>query len=290
MQPTYEGKIQLGAAELFVRTFGNSSDDLIFVHGGPGWDHSYFLPFVLPLASNRKLTFFDLRDCGHSHSTRTSADQRRSYIDACVEDLKDLMTYMNLTSAHLLGFSLGGRIAMRFAEKYPEKIKKLVLASTTAFSGYRPLLEEKTEFKQRMTPERRQKVDNLWNLPGDEQGNATKAIAFEYIPLNIHNEAFFPVAEKALQKIAFTDLWGVGYSSDETASLSKRNYDGVLSNLNADICILHGENDLVFPVEIATRLHSALPSSQLHILASTGHLAHMEATEAWNSAVGNFLN
>lgn len=38
MQPTYEGKIQLAGVDLFVRTFGSSGDELIFMHGGPGWD------------------------------------------------------------------------------------------------------------------------------------------------------------------------------------------------------------------------------------------------------------
>jgi len=48
--------------------------------------------------------------------------------DVMARDLKDFMTDQNLKKAHLLGHSMGGKTVMRFAQLFPEKVNKLVVA------------------------------------------------------------------------------------------------------------------------------------------------------------------
>ena len=67
MQANFEGSINIGNnLNLFVRQFGKATRNLLFIHGGPDWDQSYFVPYVLPLAKDFRLTLFDMRGCGLS--------------------------------------------------------------------------------------------------------------------------------------------------------------------------------------------------------------------------------
>jgi hypothetical protein len=56
--PRFEGLVHLPDVRLFVRRFGDAGPDLVLVHGGPDWDHTYFLPYALPLAERLRLTLF----------------------------------------------------------------------------------------------------------------------------------------------------------------------------------------------------------------------------------------
>lgn len=63
--PEGAGLRQVGETRLFVEILGEG-DPIVFVHGGPGFDHSYFLPHVKPLADDYQLIFYDQRVSGRS--------------------------------------------------------------------------------------------------------------------------------------------------------------------------------------------------------------------------------
>jgi 3-oxoadipate enol-lactonase len=53
--------------------------------------------------------------------------------------------------------------------------------------------------------------------------------------------------------------------------------------------VIVGEEDEVTPPEVARQMAEAIPSAQLVVLPSAGHLANVEAPEAFNEAVRTFL-
>lgn len=64
----------------------------------------------------------DQRNHGHSpHSDEFS-------YELMAQDLKEFFTDQNIEEATILGHSMGGKTAMRFAQRYPENVKKLVVA------------------------------------------------------------------------------------------------------------------------------------------------------------------
>lgn len=68
------------------------------------------------------VTSVDLRNHGKSfHSGDTS-------LGAMAGDINELMTSLGIDKAHLVGHSLGGKVAMEFALNYGQKVNKLVLA------------------------------------------------------------------------------------------------------------------------------------------------------------------
>ena len=241
-----EKTISLPNAELFVRQFEGGERHLVFLHGGPGWDHSYLLPYVLPLAQLFRLT--------------------------------------------LLGFSFGGRVAMKFAERHPERVIALILASTTSSVDYHLDLETKRLYQERMTSSLKDQLSSLYRLAGTSHGDATRQLALTSLPLNIFDLSRLVTAQLLLHKVLFSDLWIRGYSAENMRSDSSRDYTASLRKTHVPILILHGEEDLVFPVSCATSLARELDSSRvlLKVIRNAGHLTHFEKTDDWIAAVQEF--
>jgi pimeloyl-ACP methyl ester carboxylesterase len=94
---------------------------LILLHGGRdqchSWDH-----FVASLCREWRILTPDLR--GHGDSEWSSDGQYP--LECFVYDLASLIDQLALPSVYLVGHSLGGNIALRYAALYPEKVRRLM--------------------------------------------------------------------------------------------------------------------------------------------------------------------
>jgi len=94
---------------------------LILLHGN-GEDHSYFEQQIAFFSSFYRVIALDTR--GHG---KTPRGEREFTISQFADDLYEFMLKQNISKAHILGFSDGANIAMKFAIKYPEYADKLIL-------------------------------------------------------------------------------------------------------------------------------------------------------------------
>ncbi len=109
------GDIQLNYVER------GAGDALILLHGN-GECLDYFSGQLDFFAKSYRVIALDTR--GHGASPRGSAPFT---IRQFAEDLRAFMDEQNIDSAHILGFSDGGNIALSFALKYPQRVRKLIL-------------------------------------------------------------------------------------------------------------------------------------------------------------------
>ena len=109
------GDIQLNYVER------GAGDALILLHGN-GENLDYFAGQMEDFAKSFRVIALDTR--GHGASPRGSAPFT---IRQFAEDLRAFMDEQNIDSAHILGFSDGGNIALSFALKYPQRVRKLIL-------------------------------------------------------------------------------------------------------------------------------------------------------------------
>ena len=98
-----------------------AGDALILLHGN-GESLDYFAGQIGFFARFYRVIALDTR--GHGASPRGSAPFT---IRQFAEDLRAFMDEQNIDSAHILGFSDGGNIALSFALKYPQRVRKLIL-------------------------------------------------------------------------------------------------------------------------------------------------------------------
>ncbi len=98
-----------------------NKEPLILLHGN-GEDGTYFKHQIDYFSDRYRVIAIDTR--GHGQSPRGTAPFT---IGQFADDLNDFMVSHEISGAMILGFSDGANIAMKFALKYPEKVKALVL-------------------------------------------------------------------------------------------------------------------------------------------------------------------
>ncbi|MEP6666262.1 MAG: alpha/beta hydrolase [Nocardioidaceae bacterium] len=276
------GIVDVGDVELFVREIGpqpSPDPPLVVIHGGPSWDHSYLLPGMLSVARSRHVVLADLRGCGLS-----SRDLARTAYqpELVVDDIARLIETLGYEHVDLLGFSTGGQVAQLFAEAHPHRIRRLVLASTTAYAETTPHLEGWDEYERRVAsaPALDEDVDDL---------EATVQWAVSGASTAIWNLERIDSYLALLSAVRFSGDWLEPFRSGRLHPWRPKDPEGVLRDLDRPVLILHGAQDMCFPVQLAQRLHAAVPTSQLHIIDQAGHMAQFEQPERWSTAVVEFL-
>jgi pimeloyl-ACP methyl ester carboxylesterase len=117
------GYAPVNGLSLYYEIHG-SGEPLILLHGG-AVGIVMFGTNVAELAKNRKVIAVELQ--GHG---RTADINRPLSFEAMADDIAGLMKYLGIEKADVLGYSLGGGVALQTTFRHPESIRKLVVVST----------------------------------------------------------------------------------------------------------------------------------------------------------------
>jgi pimeloyl-ACP methyl ester carboxylesterase len=110
--------------DLYFETHG-SGEPVIFIPG-TGFSGNVWEPFQVPaLSKSLQLISMDQRGCG-----RTSAPAGVYSIEQMAGDVAALMDHLGLASAHIVGHSMGGRIAQALATCFPRRVRSMILAAS----------------------------------------------------------------------------------------------------------------------------------------------------------------
>lgn len=249
--------------ELFYREMGEGQP-LVILHGLFGFSDNWQTQ-AKKFSDYYRVILVDLRN--HGHSPWSDAF---SYA-LMVEDLKSLFDTLNLTDVILLGHSMGGKVAMHFAQKYEDRLNKLIVVDMGVKSyplhhehilkAFHEIDLSKLSARSEAEAILKQFIDSdgvrqflLKNLYWMEKGKLSWRVNF-------------PVLEREMSEI----LSSLPEKEVLTSTLFIR---GELSNyiLDSDIPILE----------------SYFPDSQLISVENAGHWVHAEAPEAFVDAVLGF--
>jgi pimeloyl-ACP methyl ester carboxylesterase len=117
---------EVNGLNLYFETFGTGRP-LILLHGGLG-SGEMFGPNLPTLAEHHQVIAADLQ--GHG---RTADIDRPIDIRLMADDIAALIDHLGLEKPDVVGYSLGGGVALLTAVKYPEKVRRLVAASAHAW-------------------------------------------------------------------------------------------------------------------------------------------------------------
>ena len=93
-----EGYLDLNVGKLYYQVIGEG-EPLVFIHGGPGLVHNYFIPYFLKLAHNGyQLIFFDQRGNGRSSS---SYNDENITLETFTDDIERLRKELNLEKINI---------------------------------------------------------------------------------------------------------------------------------------------------------------------------------------------
>lgn len=109
---------------------GKGSDTLVLIHGNFS-SSLHFSPLFNKVPDDLKIVAMDLRGFGDS-TYNNGIDS----LEELADDVKLFLDELNIQNAHILGWSLGGGVALEFAAKHPESTNKLILMSSASYRGY----------------------------------------------------------------------------------------------------------------------------------------------------------
>ncbi len=234
-----------------------SGEPIIFVHGF-GLDCTMWQPQVEFFARKYRVVTYDVRGFGESSLPD------RPYSHAA--DLKALIDHLGLKSAHIIGLSMGGRIAINFALTYPGMVRSLTLMDT-ALDGYAS--------------------DVDWNVHAKIQG-------LEKAKQNwLQHDLFATTRESAhltdsLQ--AITDRYsGWHWLNDDIYVAASTDACNRLDEICVPTLVLVGQYDLGYFCRIADLLSARIANAQKIVIPNVGHMINLEAPSEVNGYLAEFL-
>lgn len=185
--------------------------------------------------------------------------------DLLVEDLKSFLETNGLSKINLLGHSMGGKVAMRFAQKYPELLEKLIVVDISprfykphhddVLAGFRAVqletLTSRMEAETQMAAvvkEADVRQFLLKNLYRNEDGKFAWRVNLDVLERNIHDiGAELPAGEKITIPTLFVSGGNSRYIQDHDVALIHSHFSNVsLSRIEGAGHWIHAEKPAEF--------------------------------------------
>jgi pimeloyl-ACP methyl ester carboxylesterase len=267
--------------ELFVaRRLPAGPDTLLVIHGGPDWDHTYLRAPVAQLR-NRQLLLPDLRGCGRS--TGGLADDAYTP-DLAVADLIALLDTLDVRSCSVLGFSYGGLLAQQLAVKCPDRVERLIIASSSILTRDHEAVTRLSAGMRSGTEER------IWLDPALTDEAKVRAAAVAAADVDVCSADARADYLDRVNEIRFTADWARPWRAGVLPPAGLENAIKALGKTRIPVRLLHGQSDLRFPVSHALDAADRLPNARAVVIDRAAHMAHVDQPGPWLAAVQTFLN
>ena len=295
--PQQDGFVDAHGVLIYYVAFGQGPP-LVVVHGGPGADHTYFLPYLVPLARTHRLIFIDERGSGRSQRLQ---DPSRYTVEAMVEDVEDVRVALKLGKISLLGHSYGGVLAQAYALKYQQNLSHLILNST--FPSTREMNEVLAREKAQMPPEKLKRLNELeaaglfgkgeaWEhgrYPAEYAGLAWGPGYFPFLYGARPDPNYDPQAQNTgTSWELYRTMWGEHGEFVIDGNLKSVEYVNRLPSIHVPTLIMAGDHDECDP-SLSREMHEKIAGSQLEILANSGHMNFVDQPDLWQKTVEDFL-
>ena len=254
--------------KLFYREYG-SGEPLIILHGLLGASDNW-------IYHGKKFSdffhVFLLDQMNHGNSPHSIS---LSY-NSLAKDLYNFITLKKLSSVNILGHSMGGKVAMHFALKYPKLINKLIVVDIAP-----------KDYKK--NGRYNDIIRGIISLPIDDIKSRRDADAFlsKYVPeLEVRNFLLKNLKRQSLNQF----LWkpNIKLINDKIEDLYSWDSNNISSNVN--VLFIKGEkSNYIFNSDISI-IKIYFPNSKLKIIRKSGHWVHVDSPNIFQSIVLRFLN
>ena len=260
---------------LSIRFFDTSPEadgiPFLFIHGysGTGYE-ARRLAKKMPEGS--RIIAPDLPGMGFSDKPETPYS-----IGLFVDTVNGLMEQLDLEKAVFIGHSLGGAIAVTFADIYPEKVEDLILIAPYGIEGEQGSL---VHFLSRIYP----LVDLAMSIVNRLLFRKVMETVVFYSVKNIPPELEEYLAESLLIRGGNLALAAITKEVMNSTTIEEH-----LARLERYVLIIWGRQDRVLSFAWAKKFQEILPLSQLVPIARCGHMPHIEHPGVTASAIMEFL-
>lgn len=261
-------EVQSGMAEvreprLYYEAAG-SGEAVVLIHGG-GLDCRMWDGQFEALSRSYRVVRYDVRGFGRSDPPD------RPYSDH--GDLGQVLDFLKIDRAHLVGLSMGGRIALDFALAFPGRVRSLVLAGP-GLSGFQFSPESSKRFFEQVRAAqagRWEKALQTW-------------LTDAYMVPAMEQPSLRPGIERMARDNLKTLLMNYMLQIDLDPPAAGR-----LPEIQAPTLLILGDRDVPDIYAIAGLLQEKLPGIQRKDVKGAGHMVNLERPSEFNKALLEFL-
>jgi esterase len=239
---------------------------LLILHGLLG-SLDNWVPAAQGLAAQFQVFLLDLRNHGRSPHAEDAT------YDAMAADVAEFMRAQNLGSVSLLGHSMGGKVAMRFAQRHPELTRKLVVADMSPREyppRYAAVLEAMSALDVRQFQQRSEVEAALVAVAPDQS-----------------------IRQFLLKNLGRDEAGGLRWKPNLAALCA--NYSHLRGALPVErpfagptLFVRGGQSDYIRDADVPL-IRRFFPRAQLETIAAAGHWLHAEAPQEFLRIVSGFL-
>ena len=244
---------------------------IVLIHGWPLSDEMYEYQYNDLVNKNFHVIGITLR--GFGKSDKPFGDY---HYNIHALDIKRVLDKLDVKDAVLVGFSMGGAIAVRFVSAYNEdQVTKLVLAGAAV-------------------PSWTQREDFPYNLPQKAVDDLIKQNYTDRPKLLADFAKIFSSTETSLNEGIGNWLNGIGLSASSHATaeclVALRDTDLRLDleKIKIPTLILHGKNDKICSFDLAEQMKAGIKGSHLVAFEKSGHSLFLEETKKFNAELIKF--
>lgn len=283
IRPEREQMVEVPGGRVYVRVdgdLGGKRPPIVFLHGGPGSSHWYFLN-ATSLADERAVILYDQLDCGRSDQP---GDKANWVVARFVDELEAVRKALGVTRWHVLGASWGGTVVTEYAAGRPAEMASAIIQSPLIST---PLwLRDARRLRARL-PAAVRKVLEACDMPGSppvDQCEAAKDffyarhVRMREVPPEI--SAYRAALPRSFSENIYNHMWGwAEFSSTGTL----RDYDGtpLLARLDGKRTLfVAGEHDEAIPSTVAG-FAKRVPGATFRKIADAAHSIMNDNPEAY---------
>jgi 3-oxoadipate enol-lactonase len=249
--------------ELFFECAG-TGEPIAFIHGF-GLDSRMWDPQFDAFQSAFRVIRYDLRGFG-----RSSLPPAAPYSHE--DDLNALLANLGGTPAHVVGLSMGGRMALRFAAAYPQSVRSLVLAAP-ALDGQSWSTDWQTRWTSMCSAARAGQISDAKRQWLDHP-------LFDSARSN-------PTATAHLVRMV-EDYSGWHWHNKDLARVPSPALAERLGEVRVRTLVITGEDDIPDFQVVGNLLGEKLPDARRVIIPGSGHMVNLESPRDFNAALLKF--
>ena len=254
--------VDLPDGQISYREAG-SGPSIVFLHGLAGNSRSWDAQFDHFSKSNHVIAW-DAPGYGRS-------DDMEADIDVYTDCLNQLLSTLIDDEFFLVGHSMGGVLAGRYASRFPEQLAGLVLSCTHVGGGCEKGLALPENYQNR--------VKDLETMTTEDYGlSRAKAMLGPNTPPDIFNYAADIASDTLID----------GLENAIRVMIEADNTDG-LSRLDLPTLVISGGVDPVVSKDKTDLLHQLISGSKTEIIVGAGHGPYLEKSDIYNSMISDFF-
>ena len=275
IKKTYVSEPVFNSQVYMVETGKRGAETIVLIHGIGDEGTRNWEKLIPALAPNYHVVTFDLPGFGfsekgnHLYSPKNYATFVKWVIDTYADG-----------PVILLGHSMGGGIALRFAADYPERLSRLILVDAAGIL-HRSVL---TRYMASFSPKKgwQQLFSQSFKSLNEALGNAFDRLEADGLPVDLN----VVLNNSVLRKLFFQSK----PKNIAALALVQEDFSAALDSVKVPTNIIWGEEDQVAPLRTARLLAAKIHGSQLDIIGGGGHVLILHKSELFNRVLLDALS